>query len=112
MAVKRDSPPPRTASSGAGRRAKRPPAMDDVAVGARLVVDHLAALGHERIVHVDGGRGAGASGRRAGYLRAMRAAGLERHAAIIPGDFTEEAGVQAAERLLATGELPTAVFAA
>ena len=31
---------------------------------------------------------------------------------VVPGDFTEDAGVTAAERLLAAGELPTAVFAA
>jgi DNA-binding LacI/PurR family transcriptional regulator len=30
----------------------------------------------------------------------------------MPGDFTEEAGVVAAERLLRGGDLPTAVFAA
>ena len=30
----------------------------------------------------------------------------------MPGDFTEEAGVRAAETMLARGELPTAVFAA
>jgi DNA-binding LacI/PurR family transcriptional regulator len=83
------------------------------AAGARLVVQHLAELGHERIVHVDGGRGAGAAPRRAGYLKAMRAQGLGGHAVVLPGDFTEEAGVQAAEELLRSGDaLPTGVFAA
>ena len=82
---------------------------DDVA-GAKLAVRHLAELGHTRIAHVDGGRGAGASARRAGYLREMAERGLEPR--VIPGEFTEDAGVRAAELLLASGELPTAVFAA
>jgi DNA-binding LacI/PurR family transcriptional regulator len=85
----------------------------DEAAGARLAVEHLVDLGHERILHIDGGRGAGATPRRAGYVRAMAALGLRDRAAVVPGDFTEEAGVHAAEALLRSGhELPTGVFAA
>jgi DNA-binding LacI/PurR family transcriptional regulator len=83
---------------------------NDDAAGAALAVDHLAGLGHVRIAHVDGGRGAGAAARRAGYLRAMQRRCLEPQ--VIGGDFTDVAGVRAAERLLAGGRLPTAVFAA
>ncbi len=80
--------------------------------GTGLVLDHLLALGHERIAHVDAGRGAGGPQRRSAYLRGMRARGLAAHARVIPGDFTEEAGTKAARRLLAERTLPTAVFAA
>jgi DNA-binding LacI/PurR family transcriptional regulator len=84
--------------------------MSDESVGAHLAVEHLVALGHSSIVHVDGGQGAGAAPRRAGYERAMEEAGLS--AAVLAGDFTEAAGVKAAEKLVRGDALPTAVFAA
>ena len=86
--------------------------MTDEAVGTRLVVDHLAELGHRHIVHIDGGRGAGAAPRRQGYRRAMERAGLGRFVEVIHGDFTERAGADAAAALVSRRKLPTAVFAA
>jgi DNA-binding LacI/PurR family transcriptional regulator len=86
--------------------------MDDERLGASLVVEHLAALGHRRILHIDGGRGAGAATRRACYAAAMRAAGLGDEIRVVSGDYTDVAGARAAARLLASGDLPTAIFAA
>jgi DNA-binding LacI/PurR family transcriptional regulator len=80
--------------------------------GTGLVLDHLVALGHKRITHVDAGRGAGGPQRRAAYLRGMKARRLASYARVIAGDFTEEAGANAARELLAGPQLPTAVFAA
>ncbi len=86
--------------------------MTDERQGAKLAVDHLAGLGHRRIVHIDGGRGAGASARRQGYRSAMTKAGLDDYIEVIPGDFTERAGSSAGGLLARRKRMPTAVFAA
>src|SRR4051794_18585338 len=86
--------------------------MTDEAKGSHEVIEHLVGLGHQRIVHVDGGQGAGAAPRRSGYLRAMREAGLERFARVIGAEFNEEAGAGAAPGVLRDGELPAAGVAA
>ncbi|MBR8742962.1 LacI family DNA-binding transcriptional regulator [Nocardiopsis sp. MG754419] len=83
---------------------------DDVA-GARLAVDHLVALGHRDIVHVDGGGLPGAPERREGYLAAMRDHGLGARAEVVPGAYDEDSGGVAARALLDRGALPTAVVA-
>jgi DNA-binding LacI/PurR family transcriptional regulator len=86
--------------------------LNDEAEGARLAVAHLAALGHEQILHIDGGKGAGAPARRRGYVAAMRASGLGDHVDVLSGDFTEVAGIEATRKLLRRLRRPTAIFGA
>jgi DNA-binding LacI/PurR family transcriptional regulator len=84
---------------------------DDV-TGARLAVDHLVALGHRRIAHIDGGTGAGSDARRRGYSKAMTDHGLSDEIVIGGGDFSETGGYHAASELLEQARPPTAIFAA
>jgi DNA-binding LacI/PurR family transcriptional regulator len=85
---------------------------NDEEEGARLAVDHLVELGHERIVHIDGGRGAGSGWRRSAYRRAMRRHGLADHVRVVSGDFTELSGVRGVAGLVGSHDVPTAIFAA
>lgn len=91
--------------------------IDDLA-GGRMATEHLIELGHERIAFVgDEERNAygfsSSAARRAGYLEALRDAGLEPDPDLIvrtePGRVP--AG-RAALRLLDSDQPPTAVFAA
>jgi DNA-binding LacI/PurR family transcriptional regulator len=76
--------------------------------GLQLAVDHLVALGHRRIAHVDGGRRMlGSAERRQGYRDAMRRHGLEAYGKVVSGGFGEEDGARAARDLL--DDPPTAV---
>ncbi|MEU6356746.1 LacI family DNA-binding transcriptional regulator, partial [Streptomyces sp. NPDC047072] len=72
--------------------------------GVRQAMDHLVELGHRRIVHLDGGRGPGSAERRRAYRAAMRRHGLESEARVIPGDHTEESGIETGRTLLAERE--------
>ncbi len=82
----------------------------DDRLGARIAVEHLVGLGHRNIAHIDGGGGAGAAPRRAGYLAAMKALGLNKFAKVLPADFTEQAGSAAVDKLVAARAMPTALF--
>lgn len=94
-------------------RPMRSPAVDtlnnDDRLGAILATEHLIGLGHRHICHIDGGRGAGATQRRAGYEHIMREHGLEPF--VVSGAFTEASGVAATEQALASGRPLTAIFA-
>jgi DNA-binding LacI/PurR family transcriptional regulator len=95
-------------------RHSRSPAHDSITnddrMGARIAVDHLVSLGHRRIAHVDGGRGAGAAQRRAGFLDAMDRHGLRSSARIVTGAFTEEGGRDGVTTLLGDRRGVTAVL--
>jgi DNA-binding LacI/PurR family transcriptional regulator len=90
--------------------------IDDVDVG-RTATEHLLSLGHRRIAHIGGDpqqplNFSAPSDRRAGWMSAMRSAGIEpapEHAAV--SDFTASSGRLAMEELLALPDPPTAVFA-
>jgi DNA-binding LacI/PurR family transcriptional regulator len=81
------------------------------AEGMRLAVDHLADLGHRRILHVDGGVGPVSNSRRRAYRAAMRRRGLQEHVRVVGGGINQEDGAAAARLLLAEPSLPSAVIA-
>lgn len=84
---------------------------NDDAVGSRLAIEHLAALGHRRIGHLAAGGGAGRA-RRDAAIAAADARGLELCVLDRDGPATEEAGFHAAARLLVQRPDLTALYAA
>lgn len=81
----------------------------DLTGGTHLAVEHLLALGHERVGFL--GPTDGAEERHVAWLAAHRAAGVEPGPAIHCG-FSREGGLQAMQEFLVSGERPTAMFAA
>lgn len=81
---------------------------------ARMAVDHLLGLGHTRIAYLAGPPGADTSRRRrAGYLAALKAGGIDPEPELTAnGDYTAAGGVTGMTALLAQGRRPTAVVAA
>ncbi|MFF4304263.1 LacI family DNA-binding transcriptional regulator [Streptomyces sp. NPDC001601] len=79
--------------------------------GASQAVDHLVALGHRDILHVDGGRAPGAAERRRGYRTAMTDHGLGDRVRVLPGGLTEQDGAAAARAIVDATPWPTAVLA-
>jgi LacI family transcriptional regulator len=81
--------------------------------GALLAVEHLLSLGHRRIGFLSGRPDLrSASLREAGYVQALRAAGITRDPGLTRnGDFELTTARQAARSLLTRADRPTAVFA-
>ncbi|HET6974034.1 MAG TPA: LacI family DNA-binding transcriptional regulator [Pyrinomonadaceae bacterium] len=82
---------------------------DDVQVG-RLATEHLIKLGHRKIGHLRGPDVSTALKRLQGYREAMSKARLK--ALVHDCGFTETDGYAAMQKLIASGELPPAIFAA
>lgn len=69
-------------------------------IGEEQAVDKLVALGHTRIVHVDGASASGAQERRSGYRSAMARHGLGENVLVVRGGNSEEDGLSAGRRML------------
>ena len=82
---------------------------DDVQVGT-LATEHLIKLGHRKIGHLRGPDVSTALKRLQGYREAISKAKLK--ALIRDCGFTETDGYAAMQKWIATGDLPSAIFAA
>ncbi len=82
--------------------------------GARMATEHLLDLGHRDIAHIAGDPvHPDAVERLRGYRDALEAAGLPfRESLVLPGMYFEQSGREVVERLLASGQRFTAIFAA
>ena len=81
--------------------------------GAHAMVRHLLDAGHTRVAHIAGPAGNfDAQQREQGYRAAMEDGVPNEPPNVIAGDFTEESGYLAGQKLLAQKNRPHAVFAA
>jgi DNA-binding LacI/PurR family transcriptional regulator len=85
--------------------------VSDNREGAKLVIDHLVALGHTRIaVTADVTEHAGAE-RIEGYKAAMNGHRLAREIRVVNAPLTERGGYEATRELLSDADGVTAIFA-
>jgi LacI family transcriptional regulator len=92
-----------------------PSVVTDDVFGIRLVVDHLAELGHKTIGHIAGPQQLSTgSARSEGFRQAVARLGLRAAAqtVVIAEDFTREAGRRACHKLLNQFPQTTAIAAA
>ncbi len=86
--------------------------IDDSEGGSRQAVNHLLSLGHRRIAYAEISRRENNPWRYAGYVGALREAGLEADESLVAPCFGSfDGGRRAGEELLARDDPPTAIFA-
>lgn len=96
-------------ADGEGRT---PAVCADLTQGGRLAATHVAKRGARRIAIVEGMAGAWTTrSRRQGHLDGIEAHGLTL-ATRLPGDYSYRSGFEAAQTLVARGNLPEAVLCA
>jgi LacI family transcriptional regulator len=91
---------------------RAPAFMTDNFGGARAMVEHLRALGYQRIAHITGPESNFESGERLRGYRAALGRRLASRGVVVSGDFTEESGYLAGRKIAAATPRPDAVFAA
>lgn len=94
-------------------RPKAPSVAADNRSAARIAVEHLLRLGHQRIAHLAGDPVFGCTAERAaGYREALEAAGLGSEVTIVGDDHIRESGRHQTRQLLDSIHPPTAIFCA
>ncbi len=114
VALLKDTKTPYASLSPARQPKDTPVMRHDDHKAARVLVELLISLGHERIAMITGPEGHTASTRRSsGFLETMREAGLPvDDSLVIEGDYSIRAGIEATQKLLTVSPRPTAIFAA
>jgi LacI family transcriptional regulator len=84
----------------------------DNELGSTLAAEHLIELGHRRIAIISGPKHLSSGRTRLrGFRKALRRAGVPLPEQFVQyGDFREESGFQATERLFKSSERPSALF--
>jgi len=92
---------------------ERSSVMIDDRSAARTMTEYLIGLGHRRIGFITGNpKYLVSEVRKSGYRDALEAAGIKwRPELVATGRFSYRSGLDAADRLLALPEIPTAIFA-